>query len=80
MESAWSSIENGFTKIGLNTPAARFGAVFVITGAAEYFLKPPYAYEGQSMKPFYLLNKDRGTLVPAFVIPVIAGLIAATVF
>lgn len=81
MESLWNAIEGGFAKLGLVTPASRFGAVFLVTAGGEYIVKPPYAYskEGE-IRPIYFMDPQFGTMMPAFVIPAILGFVCATVF
>jgi len=74
-------IENAFGMVGGNTPGRRFAGVLATSSAAEYALKPGYAYDqAGNMRPNSWLdgNAPNGTYLPAFFIPVILGIISST--
>lgn len=80
METLWNSIENGFMFLGLNTPISRFGAVFIASSLAEYFVYPGYAYDSDGMRPPFFLDGEAGTYIPALIIPFLLAMLSATIF
>lgn len=59
METAWSTLENGFSSVGLGSPLARGVAMGALGGALEYTLKPSFSYkQGGAPRPWILFSTD----------------------
>lgn len=80
MEAIYGPIMDAFGMVGANTPGRRFAGVLATSSAAEYALKPSYAYDNQgNMRPnAWLENSPNSTYIPAFALPVVMGLLSAT--
>lgn len=67
--------------VNLTTPGRRFVAGAGLTGAAEYAVKPSYAYNSDgSMRPIAYINPTapNATYIPAFAIPILIGALYGT--
>lgn len=81
MADILAPIESAFGMVGGNTPGRRFAGVMATSAAAEYAVKPSYAYDSQgNMRPNAWLdgNSPNSTYIPAFAIPIVLGVLSAT--
>lgn len=81
MSDPFEPIYSAFGMVGGNTPGRRFAGVMAASSAAEYAVKPSYAYDANgNMRPNAWLDSTspNGTYVPAFLIPIILGTLSAT--
>jgi hypothetical protein len=74
-------VYNAFGMVGGNTPGRRFAGVLAASSAAEYAVKPSYAYDKSgNMRPNAWLDSTapNASYLPAFAIPLILGTLSAT--
>jgi hypothetical protein len=75
--SVLGPVENILSSIGLHTPLKRLLFTTLTGTAAEFALKPSYAFnsDGSARSPIYLTRRQGDTYLPAGLLPGIAGLV-----
>lgn len=71
----YQPLESVLSALGLNTPTRRFIATTLGAASVEFFVRPWYAFNSDgSIKNWVFIDPDKGTYIPAGLIPVVVGL------